>query len=329
MLLKKNSITEYLEDFHAGRIAEGLTIGCRLDDHLRYKLGSFNIILGHDNLGKTYWRMWYLLCIAVKHNKKFCVWTGENSGGQIMRDLIQIYSGRRFKELSLAEVYRYEQEVMQYFDFVDNKYVYAYDDLLKIFEAEPYTGCLIDPYTGLKRKFTHESNYEFLNQTREWVNRTGVTIDVCTHPVSDAGRGANSYYPKGHEHEGSLKPPKKDDTEGGKPFANRCDDFYVVHRLADKPDMKNYTLVYVEKVKDVETGGSRTMRDQPVFHEFNYGLGFKIDGINPLVDKYTKGDEDYTPKPIKPANQYEPKQKSTLPYKDNDYDYEPPDGLPF
>jgi hypothetical protein len=329
MLTNNLGIQKYLEDFHAGRISEGLKIGCELDEFIRYKKGAFNIILGHDNLGKTYWRMWYLLCIAVKHKKKFCIWTGENQSGQVVRDLIQQYTGRKFKELSIAEVYRYQNEIRQYFDFVDNKYVYTYDDLLKIFESEPYDGCVIDPYTGLKRKFTHEANYEFLNQSREWVNKNQITLDVCTHPVSDAGRGANSYFPKGHTWEYSLKPPKKDDTEGGKPFANRCDDFIVVHRIADRPDMRFYTLVYVEKIKDVETGGNRTMRENPVYHDFNFGLGFKVEGVDPLRDTYTKGNSEYVQKPLSPLSKEELRPTSSNYTDEKDIFGEPIKDLPF
>lgn len=314
MIVKDAHITDYLEAFHAGRIAKGLGIGCVLDDFIRWKPGTFNVILGHDNLGKTYWRMWYYLCLSVKHGNRWCVWTGENHSGQIVRDLIQQYTGRRFKDLSIAEVHRYNQEVRQWFTFVDNSKVYEYKDLLNIFE-EGYSGCLIDPYTGLKRKYTHEANYDFLNETREWVNRTGISLDICTHPVSSSGRGAESYFPKGHEWEGGLKPPKKDDAEGGKPFANRCDDFYCVHRLADLPSMKNYTLIHVYKVKDVETGGQRTMKESPIMLEFNYGLGFKIEGVDPLRQEYIKPVEGYEAKPL-PVNRnfYEPIKDEDIPF---------------
>ena len=330
MLVNNDHIAAYLDSYNKGLIREGLGIGCELDDYIRFKKGSMNIILGHDNVGKTYWRMWYYLCLAVKHQKKFCIWSGENKAGQLTRDLIQWYTGRRVKEMTISEIYRYQAEVLQYFNFVDNSKVYTYDELLNIFEDD-YDGCLIDPYTGLKRKYTHEANYEFLNQSREWVNRTGITLDICTHPVSSAGRGAESYYPKGHDRAGHLKPPRKDDTEGGKPFANRCDDFIVVHRIADNESMKFYTEIYVEKIKDVETGGKRTMKEAPVMHEFNYGLGFKVGGINPIFEKEVKGNPDYVQKPLKPLTKADLRPTSSN-FPDDDKDFfnnDPVDDLPF
>ena len=284
MLVNNKEITTYLEDFHSGRIKKGLGIGCALDEYLRFKKGSFNIILGHDNVGKTYWRTWYYLVLGVKHGLKFCIWTGENKAGQIMRNLIQIYSGKRLKDLSLAEVYRYEQEVGQIFSFVDNSKFYKYKELLSIFSDDDYSGCLIDPYTGLDRGYNHSDNYDFLNTSRQWSNETGVTLDVCTHPVSSSGR-AQAMYPKDHEWEGHLRSPYKADTEGGKPFQNRCDDFIILHRLTKHSTMKYYTLVSVDKVRDHETGGQETEFDKFIMCEFNNGLGFRIDGINPLTDK--------------------------------------------
>jgi hypothetical protein len=70
--------------------------------------------------------------------------------------------------------------------------------------------------------------------------------------------------------------------------------------------MKTYTLVYVEKVKDVESGGQLTDFDVPLMCEFNNGLGFKIDGVNPLQaeqltqEKPLGKNEVHVLKPLKP-----------------------------
>lgn len=285
MIVEQGEIRKYLDDFKNDRIAKGLGIGIpAADDFFRFKQGTFNMILGHDNMGKTYWRTWYYLVLSIKYNKKWCIWTGENKAGQVVRDLIQFLTGKRIKELTISEIYNYQAQVSQWFTFVNNQRTYKYEDLLKIFEDDDYSGCLIDPYTGLDRKYSHSDNYEFLNRTREWVNKNQRTIDVCTHPVSSSGR-AGAMHPQGHRWEGHLKEPYKADTEGGKPFGNRCDDFYVVHRLPKHPDMKTYTLVYIDKIKEIETGGGQTEMDTPVMFEFNKGLGFTCGGVNPIQPK--------------------------------------------
>ena len=299
MIVQENEIRKYLSDFKDGKIKEGLKIDIPAsDDFFRYKQGTFNMILGHDNMGKTYWRTWYYLVLSIKYGKKWCIWTGENKAGQVVRDLIVFMTGKRIKELTISEVYAAQTQISQWFHFVDNKKTYNYNDLLKIFGDEDYSGCLIDPYTGLDRKYSHSDNYEFLNQTREWVNKYNRTIDVCTHPVSSSGR-AGAMHPQGHQWQGHLKEPYKADTEGGKPFSNRCDDFYIVHRLPKHDTMKTYTLIYIDKIKETETGGQQTQIDLPVMFEFNSGLGFTCGGINPI-----KPDKKYIDLQLEPPNEW-------------------------
>ena len=92
-------------------------------------------------------------------------------------------------------------------------------------------------------------------------------------------------YEKGHDWHGHLREPYKADVEGGKPFANRCDDFITIHRLTKHQTMKTYTMIFIEKIKETETGGQQTLKDQPVLFEFNKGLGFTCADINPLTNQ--------------------------------------------
>ena len=55
----KGDVTKYLLDYKHGKIKKGLGIDCPLDDSLRFKPKQLNIILGHDNVGKTYFINWY------------------------------------------------------------------------------------------------------------------------------------------------------------------------------------------------------------------------------------------------------------------------------
>lgn len=273
----------YLLDYRNGKIKQGLEIGCNLDKYLRYKPKQLNIILGHDNVGKTYFINWYFLTLAIKHNLKFILWSGENQQGQILRDMIQIYSGQNFMELSEQEIRNYSTYIEQFFEFVDNNKLYKPEELLKIFEESDANACLIDPFTGLDREMSYEGNYRFLNLARQFVNQTGKTIYINTHPNSESGRSGN-LYPDGHIFKGHLKPPLKDHIEGGKAFLNRCDDMFVIHRLIKHETHKFLTMVNVEKIKDKDTGGELTALDSPIFCNFNFGLGFTVDQIDPLKD---------------------------------------------
>jgi hypothetical protein len=281
MIKPKGHQIDYLMDYRNGKIKQGLTIDCELDNYLRFKPKQLNIILGHDNVGKTYWIMWYFLVLSIKHDIKWIVWSGENQSGQLVRDLIQMLSGRPFKELLPDEIVRYSTKIDNWFDFIDNSELYSPEQLLEIFETSDAEGCLIDPYTGLDRDMTWEANYRFLNMTRQFCNKTGKTVYVNTHPTSESGRSSH-LYPEKHPWHGHLKSPLKDHVEGGKSFLNRCDDMIVIHRLIKHESMRFYTLISVEKIKDMETGGKHTFIDDPLMFEYNNGLGFKIDGIEPI-----------------------------------------------
>ena len=47
----KGDSTQYLLDYKHGKIKKGYSIGCDLDNYLRFKRKQLNIILGHDNVG--------------------------------------------------------------------------------------------------------------------------------------------------------------------------------------------------------------------------------------------------------------------------------------
>ena len=281
MILKNGHSTQYLLDYKDGKISQGLGIGCVMDDYLRFKTKQLNIVLGHDNVGKSYFMLWYFLALAVNHNLKFVLWMGENSSGQVMRDLIQMYSGRKFTELTKHEIMSYQSELEQNFQFISNEQMYTPQEILKLIESTDADVGFIDPFTGLNRGMQHSDNYEFLNYTRDFCNRTGKTLYISTHPNSESGRNS-MLYPQEHHWFGHLKPPLKAHIEGGKPFLNRCDDMIVIHRLVKHAEMKYQTMVEVEKIKDRDTGGQQTELNTPLLFDYNYGLGFKIGGVDPI-----------------------------------------------
>lgn len=276
--------TEYLNLYKEGKIAKGLGLNCDLDNYLLFKKKQLNICLGHDNSGKTYWMLWYFLALSTHHDLKWTIWAGENSSGQLMRDLIQMYTGSSIKDLDYKEIRRAEIKMEHWFKFVKNDVMYTPDQMLDIMSKDESDGCFIDPFTGLERGMTHADNYDFLNKGRMFCNTTGKSIWLSTHPTSESGRNGMNYPPK-HQWEGHLKPPMKAHIEGGKPFLNRCDDMIIIHRLVKHESMKYTTLLDVEKIKDRDTGGQQTSYGEPLFFDYNYGKGFKVAGIEGIKRK--------------------------------------------
>jgi len=291
MIIPEGTTKEMLLRYHEGKIEHGLGLEIPdLDRHLRFKRSQFNIILGHDNSGKTYWANWYFLALSSHHDLTWTLWEGENKAWAIQRDLIQIYSGKYFKDLSYKELTKWQMKIEYWFKFVDNSKLYTPEQMLDVFDSQKTDGFFMDPFTGLDRNFTHEANYQFLNKARQFVNQTGKTLYMSTHPNSESARGSR-VYPKSSDYAGHIMPPLKDHIEGGKPFVNRCDDFIIVHRLIKHDLMKYTTMVDIAKVKDTETGGRVTGMGEEIYHEFNSGLGFKVgfkEGIKRKVEEAEK-----------------------------------------
>lgn len=283
-ILPNGHSTEYLNLYKEGKIAKGLGIGCDLDKYFVFKKKQLNITLGVDNSGKTYWMLWYFLSLSSHYDLKWTIWAGENSSGQIMRDLIQMYTSNHIKDLDYKEIRRAEIKMEHWFKFVKNDRMYTPEQMLEVMSDTESDGCFIDPFTGLDRGMTHSENYDFLNKARMFCNQTEKTIYLSTHPNSESGR-TSMIYPAGHNWEGHLKAPLKGHIEGGKPFLNRCDDMIIIHRLVKHPTMRYYTMVDVEKVKDRDTGGQQTDHGVPLLFDYNYGLGFTIGGMEGIKRK--------------------------------------------
>ena len=63
MILNSGHSTKFLNDYRDGKIQKGLGLNIDLDNYILFKRKQLNIILGHDNVGKSYWFEWYLqLC---------------------------------------------------------------------------------------------------------------------------------------------------------------------------------------------------------------------------------------------------------------------------
>lgn len=278
MILENGHSTQYLLDYKNGLIPKGLGLGIELDNYFVWKRGQFNIILGHDNVGKSYFILWYFLAIATNHNLTFTLFMDENYHGKVMRDLIQMYMGKKFDTLTDKEIRRGELKMESMFKFVDNTKRYTPDELIDIFKKSDTDNYLIDPFNALKTDMGYSSNYEVLNKLKQF-SKLGKTIFVNAHPSSASGR-RQATYPDKHNWAGHVMSPLKSDIEGGKAFANKADDFIVIHRLTQHDTMWNLTMVEVVKVKDTDTGGKPTTLNIPILLDYNFGFGMKSQGID-------------------------------------------------
>jgi len=286
-ILKNGSDNDYLLDYKHDRIPKGLGIKCDLDKHILFKRGQYIGVLGGNNVGKTYFIAWYFLCLTVHHDLKWCLWMDENKKGRVMRDLIQWYSGKYLKRLTDEEIIHYSGIIEKNFSFVDNSKIYTIQQLYALFESVNPDGVLVDPYNQLSRTIGYNDNIEFLQGVKHWAKVKDISLYLTMHPNTETQRKSHEY-PKGHEWEGQQMMPLKHNAEGGSIFSNMSDDWINLNRLGKLASMKYFTMVDIDKVKDVDTGGNKTEAGFPVMCHFNDGLGFKINGVNPLAEVQNK-----------------------------------------
>ena len=68
-----------LDEIRLGKVDTGLGIGIdAFDNHIKWKQGQFNMVNGHDNVGKTDVLLWYFVCMSKLHGKKHLIYSSEN-----------------------------------------------------------------------------------------------------------------------------------------------------------------------------------------------------------------------------------------------------------
>lgn len=270
-------------------------LGCgyeKLDQHFRFKKESFVIILGHDNVGKTFTMIHLAVCMNHLHGWKWIFACMENDESRIRQDIIQAKTGKHISRLEHSEFLSYYQWATENFVILRITQQMTADELLRAaqkitvnFKPNVF---FIDPYNALalpksKDKFfnSHEYHYEVTGRMRNWIKQNKCSIFLSTHAVTEALRVKH----RDGDYTGYPMPPQKADVEGGGKFANRADDFITIHRYINHPTENHITHLHVRKVKDTQTGGRPTITDDPVKLKAikgYFGL-FDEDGNSPLI----------------------------------------------
>jgi len=273
MIVSSSNIFKKLLDIKHGRVKEGLKIGIPdIDEYLRYKQGNFNLLIGHANVGKTTVILYLFVIWALKHKKRFLIWSSENTPQSIQRKIVEF---KMRKPITMAEDAEIEDALKwsdSYFKIIDVEELYTYGELLQeakeIKDAWDYDAILIDPYNSLvkdkqlyKEVGGHEYDYQVSTEFRLFAKRNNITLFLNAHGVTEALR---RLHPKGHEYEGLPMPLNMASVEGGGKWGNRCDDLICIHRYTSHPTDWVFSNLYILKIKEMETGGRCTPFDEPI-----------------------------------------------------------------
>lgn len=273
MIVNSSKIFEKLLDIKHGRVKEGLKIGVPdIDEYLRYKQGNFNLLIGHANVGKTTVILYLFVIWALKHKKRFLIWSSENTPQSIQRKIVEFKMRKPITKAEDAEIKDALEWSDTYFKIIDVEELYTYKELLEeakaIKDAWDYDAILIDPYNSLvkdkqlyKEVGGHEYDYQVSTEFRLFAKRNNITLFLNAHGVTEALR---RMHPKGHEYEGLPMPLNIASVEGGGKWGNRCDDLICIHRYTSHPTDWIYSNLLVLKIKEMETGGRCTPFDEPI-----------------------------------------------------------------
>jgi len=297
MIINSSEIFKRLLDIKHGRVKEGLKIGVPdIDEYLRYKQGNFNLLIGHANVGKTTVILYLFVIWALKHKKRFLIWSSENTPQSIQRKIVEFKMRKPITKAEDADIKDALEWSDTYFKIIDVEELYTYKELLEeakdIKDAWDYDAILIDPYNSLikdkqlyKEVGGHEYDYQVSTEFRLFAKRNNITLFLNAHGVTEALR---RMHPKGHEYEGLPMPLNIASVEGGGKWGNRCDDLICIHRYTSHPTDWIYSNLLVLKIKEMETGGRCTPFDEPIklkMEKNNIGFTFMD---KDLLDKNKK-----------------------------------------
>ncbi len=297
MLAKLPDLTAKLLDIKYDRIPKGLELGVpEIDEFIRWKPSSFDVVVGHANTGKTTVIMYLQVAYAMKHGLKWLIFSSENTSYSIARKVVEFYMGQPVEVLTDSQIEEAMKWVDAHFKIIDVKEIYTartlLDEALEIKKDFNYDGLLIDPYNSLAKDRTllrsvggHEYDYQIASEMRLFCDKNEVSIWLNAHAVTEALRRT---HPHGHEKAGLPVPPTMADVEGGGKWGNRANQVYTIHRYTQHPTDWMISEIHVRKVKETETGGRPTSIDAPVSIRMNRGAaGFSFAGTDILHPKYT------------------------------------------
>jgi len=292
MIINFDDHLDKIKQVRAGTLKEGLKLDIpEIDEHFRFKLNNFDVILGHANTGKTTIVLYMMLMYSVKHNLRWLVFSAENEPYTLIKKLIEFLEGKVINKIDEKSFKKRSDWINLHFKFIDPNELYSFKNILDlataIKKAWEYQGLMIDPYNSMikDKEFSkglngHEYDYLATSQMRIFCKKNNITIWLNTHASTDALRKKHG---ERHEYFGHPIPPMASDVEGGGKFVNRCDNFVVVHRYFQHPTEWMYSLIHVRKIKDVDTGGRPTPIDSPIrLKSVINNVGFEISGKNLL-----------------------------------------------
>lgn len=269
-LIDRNATDRKMMDIIQNGVIKGKKTGIdHLDNHFRYKENNFSVFLGHDNVGKSTLVWWLAAVAAMKHDWKWVIYSPENKIEKIKINLMEYVIGKKITKASQGEIKKAREFVDEHFYFIRKDKMYTVYDLLEfgrvMVDNDPQIkGLMIDPYNSLALDYKNEgaglNGYEYQQKAISAIRifaETHCSVYVNAHSITEARRLSA-------DENGDIPRPYKSHIDGGAMWANRCDDFYVIHRQIKNPITWQVTELHTDKVKDSDEGAEVTRGQEQI-----------------------------------------------------------------
>lgn len=305
-LAENSDMDEYLYAFINGTIEMGLSTGIHnLNNHWLIKRNHLVWFGGLDNTGKSL-IIWYLAALAsLYHGFKFLLFSAENNDGQIKKKLIELVMSEKITNASKEKIEWAKDHVEKHFRIVTNRNMFTWENFLKnaeivYDEGFDYDVLIAEPYNAMEIQGSnkHMSDISCMNMLRVFKENYSA-VWVCDHANSEAARNVDTKT-------GFVRRPTKYGIDGGTIKANKVDDFVIIHRLVNHPEEYMVNQIHVDKIKDTDTGGKPTMKDEPVRITANKDLcGFSCGMIDPVQKWWENKEAEEKQDGIQPNEEFE------------------------
>lgn len=279
-----------------------------LDKYYRFKEKQLDMIIGHDNMGKSIVSWYFSVLDCLLNDQYYIIFAGENTVGGVKCKLMEYYLCKSIEKMNDLEYRKAKEWVEKRYKLIKNDEAWSYLDMInmgwKLLKIFPATKFIIEPWNVLEKNTTNDHQYEYdaMRNLRLFIKKSGIGILLNIHASTEALRKT---YPKEHDYYGYVIPPNKADAEGGGKFPNKADNFISVHRMADHPTEWVWTEIHIQKIKEYETGGQRTFKNEPVKLRLSMGgCGFEDqDGYNPIIEWHNTNSKDIQME-LRPNNEF-------------------------
>ena len=171
---------KYIEQKRNGTFKQGAKTGIPdFDRFWRFKEGEFDMILGHDNTGKSTVSWYFALLDALFNDYHYVIFAGENKVGSVKLKLMEFYLCRQIEAMDEKEFLDAKFWVESRFDFIRNDESYNYMDIINMgtvmLKKKAKFKMIAEPYNILERDNgnDHQFDQKAMNALRLFIRKTG------------------------------------------------------------------------------------------------------------------------------------------------------------